>query len=96
MNYFTAPPLTQAADPRRRPPLPHLGVGRLKAAKCYFDAIAEASGIVIPREATALHLTFDNPHQQPPVYSRHNSVRHYRALPQASGVETGGSCAFRL
>jgi hypothetical protein len=57
MNYFTAPPLTQAADPRRRPPLPHLGVGRLKAAKCYFDAIAEASGIVIPREATALRPT---------------------------------------
>jgi hypothetical protein len=33
---------------------------------------------------------------QPPVYSRHDSVRHSRALPRASGVETGGCRQFRL
>ena len=36
------------------------------------------------------------PHQQPPVYSRHESVRHYRALPLDSGVETGGTYRSRL
>jgi len=65
----------------------------LKATNACPDAMVEASGIVTPREATAAHPS-PNPHQQPPVYSCHDSVRHYRALPQASGVETGGSLHF--
>jgi hypothetical protein len=100
-SVLRGPPLEQTArlGPRRSNSLPHrrgsrprarkgTAITALKTTATCFDAIVEASDIVIPREATAARPSL-RPREQPPVYSRHDSVRHYRALPQASGRRDG-------
>jgi hypothetical protein len=65
----------------------------LKPTKAASARLSTLRGNVIPREANGVRPAQPSAsaYQQAPVYSCHDSVRHYRALPQPSGVETGGS-----